>query len=242
MTSNATPPAGSGLPAVHWARPLALLAVVATGVAVALAVGVPSIEEVRAAVGSAGSAAPVLYALLYAALALTPTPATLTSITAGVLFGLPLGLLVVLAGAVTGSAVGFGLARVLGRDAVRALDSRQLQRLDGLLRRRGVVAVIGIRLVPLPFAAVNYACGLSALRLRDYLLGTAVGILPGATAYVSVGAYGATPVSAPFLLAVTGVATLTLVGAALVRRSRRTTPGGQPLSTSIIGNRIWKVV
>ena len=242
MTSNATPPAGSGLPAVRWARPLALLAVVATGVAAALAVGVPSIDEVRATVDSAGSGAPVLYVLLYAALTLTPTPATLTSITAGVLFGLPLGLLVVLSGAVTGSAVGFGLARVLGRDAVRALDSQQLQRLDGLLRRRGLVAVIGIRLVPLPFAAVNYACGLSALRLRDYLLGTAVGILPGATAYVTVGAFGATPGSAPFLLAVAGVAALTLVGAALVRRSRRTTPGGQPLSTSVIGSRIWKVV
>jgi uncharacterized membrane protein YdjX (TVP38/TMEM64 family) len=159
-----------------------------------------------------------------------------------VLFGLPLGLLVVLAGAVTGSAVGFGLARVLGRDAVRALDSQQLQRLDGLLRRRGLIAVIGIRLVPLPFAAVSYACGLSALRLRDYLLGTAVGILPGATAYVTVGAFGATPGSVPFLLAVAGVAALTLVGAALVRRSRRTTSGGQPLSTSVIGSRIWKVV
>jgi uncharacterized membrane protein YdjX (TVP38/TMEM64 family) len=235
-------PAGVGALAARWARPLALLAVVATGVVAALAVGVPSIEEVRATVDSAGSAAPVLFALLYAALTLTPTPATLTSITAGVLFGLPLGLLVVLAGAVTGSAVGFGLARVLGRDAVRALDSQQLQRLDGLLRRRGLIAVIGIRLVPLPFAAVNYACGLSALRLRDYLLGTAVGILPGATAYVTVGAFGATPDSVPFLLAVVGVAALTLVGAALVRRSRRTTPGGQPLSTSVIGSRIWKVV
>jgi uncharacterized membrane protein YdjX (TVP38/TMEM64 family) len=235
-------PTGLGALTARWARPLALLAVVATGVAAALAVGVPSIDEVRATVDSAGSGAPVLYVLLYAALTLTPTPATLTSITAGVLFGLPLGLLVVLAGAVTGSAVGFGLARVLGRDAVRALDSQQLQRLDGLLRRRGLIAVIGIRLVPLPFAAVNYACGLSALRLRDYLLGTAVGILPGATAYVTVGAFGATPGSVPFLLAVAGVAALTLVGAALVRPSRRTTSGGQPLSTSVIGSRIWKVV
>jgi uncharacterized membrane protein YdjX (TVP38/TMEM64 family) len=235
-------PAGVGALALRWARPLVLLAVVATGVAVALAVGVQPIEEIRATVDSVGSGAPVLYVLLYAALTLTPTPATLTSITAGVLFGLPLGLLVVLAGALTGSAVGFGLARGLGRDAVRALDSRQLQRLDGLLRRRGLVAVIGIRLVPLPFAAVNYACGLSALRLRDYLLGTAVGIMPGATAYVSVGAFGATPDSTPFLLAVAGVAALTVVGAALVRRSRRTAPGSQPLSTSVIGSRIWKVV
>jgi uncharacterized membrane protein YdjX (TVP38/TMEM64 family) len=217
-------PAGVGALAGRWARPLILLAVVAAGIAVTLAVGVPPIEQVRATVDSVGSGAPVLYVLLYAALTLTPTPATLTSITAGVLFGLPLGLLVVLAGALTGSAIGFGLARVLGRDAVRALDSRQLQRLDGLLRRRGLVAVIGIRLVPLPFAAVNYACGLSALRLRDYLLGTAVGILPGATAYVGIGAFGATPDSTPFLLAVAGVVLLTLTGAVLIRRIRRDDP------------------
>jgi hypothetical protein len=42
-----------------------------------------------------------------------------------------------------------------------------------------VALTIGVRLVPvLPFAAVSSACGLSALRPRDYLLGTTVGILP----------------------------------------------------------------
>ncbi len=215
-TAAPTTPTWTGL------RALALLVVVAGGIAVALTIGVPPLDQIRGWVRGAGWAAPALFALLYAGLTLTPTPATITSITAGVLFGLPVGIAVVITGAVTGAALGFAIARVLGRDAVRRVDSRHLQRLDTLLRRRGLLAVIGIRLVPvLPFAAVNYACGLSALRPRDYLLGTAVGILPGATAYVAIGAYGSTPGSIPFLLAVAGVAVLTVVAVVTVGRSRR---------------------
>ncbi|WP_219418704.1 TVP38/TMEM64 family protein [Pseudonocardia nigra] len=78
-----------------------------------------------------------------------------------------------------------------------------------------------VRLVPmLPFNALNYACGLTAVRFRDYLLGTAAGILPGATAYVAIGAFGATPGSAPFLLGVGGLAVLALAGLVLARRRR----------------------
>jgi len=132
---------------------------------------------------------------------------------------------------VAGAAVGFALARSLGRDAVTRVDSRQLARLDALLRRRGLVAVIGVRLVPvLPFVAVNYACGLSALRPRDHLLGTTVGILPAATAFVAIGAFGTAPGSTAFLLAVAGLAVLTVTGLVSVGRRRRETaaPGGRP--------------
>jgi uncharacterized membrane protein YdjX (TVP38/TMEM64 family) len=212
-------------------RALVLLVVVAVGIAVALMVGVPPVAEIQAWVNRAGWAAPVLFAVGYAALTLTPTPATVTSITAGVLFGLPAGLVVVMTGAVAGSAIGFALARLLGRDAVTRVDSNQLQRLDALLRRRGLIAVIGVRLVPLlPFAALNYACGLSALRPRDYLLGTVVGILPSATAYVTIGAYGTTPGSAPFLLAVVGLAVLTVVGGVVLGRRRRGAATSRPVT------------
>lgn len=204
-----------------WIRPLVLLAVVTCGVAVALTVGVPSLDTIRAWVDHAGWAAPVLFTVVYAALTLTPTPATVTSIAAGVLFGLPVGLAVVMTGAVAGAAVGFALARSLGRDVVSTVDSRHLVRLDALLRRRGLIAVVGIRLVPmLPFAAVNYACGLSALRPRDYLVGTTVGILPAVTAYVTIGAFGATPGGTPFVLAAAGLAVLMAIGLVSVGRGR----------------------
>ena len=172
--------------------------------------------------GGLGRAGPVRYAAAYASLVLTPIPATISTITAGVLFGLPIGLAVSLTGAVVGASIGFGLSRVLGRGAVDRLDSDRLHRLDDLLRRRGLIAVIGIRLVPLlPFVALNYACGLSAVRPRDFVLGTAIGILPVAAAYSTIGVFGASPGSLPFLVALGGLGALTIGGVIVIRRRHK---------------------
>lgn len=204
-----------------WVRPLLLLVLLGIGVAVAVSVGVPPLEDVRARVGGAGWAGPVVYAGLYAVLTLTPAPATVLSIGAGVLFGLAGGLAVVMAGALLSAAGAFGLSRGLGRRAVERVDHDRLRRLDALLRRRGLLAVIGVRLVPLlPFTALNYLCGLTAVRTRDYIAGTAVGIAPGATAYVAIGAFGAEPGSLPFLVAVGGLLALSVAGLVIARRRR----------------------
>lgn len=81
-----------------WIRPLVLVALLGIGVAAAVSVGIPPVEDIRAWVGAAGWAGPVAFAGLYAVLALTPAPATVLSIAAGVLFGLAGGLAVVVAG------------------------------------------------------------------------------------------------------------------------------------------------
>ena len=210
------------MPERWWLRPLILLALVSIGLVVALTVDLPPVDAVRARVAAAGWAGPVLYAALYALVALTPAPATVASVAAGVLFGVTTGLAVVLVGALTGAVVAFGLARVLGRAAVERVNSPRLRQVDALLRRRGLLAVLGLRLIPLvPFTTLSYVCGLSAVGFRDYLLGTAVGILPAAAAYVTIGAYGATPGSVPFLLALGGLAVLAVAGLVVARRRRR---------------------
>lgn len=211
-----------GVQARPWVRLALLGALVATGVVVAVVVGVPPVHEIRAAVALAGWAAPVMYAAAYAAITLTPATAAALSMTAGLLFGVPVGLAVVMAGAVTSACVAFALARGLGRAAVRGVDSARLARLDRLLRRRGLLAVLGVRLVPLlPFAPLNYACGLVGVRWRDYVPGTALGILPGCAFSVTLGAYGSTPTSAPFLAAVAGVVLLSAGGLVMARRRGR---------------------
>ncbi|MGQ0574544.1 MAG: TVP38/TMEM64 family protein [Pseudonocardia sp.] len=207
-----------------WVRPALLVALVAAGVVVALTRGVPPVAELRSWVDAAGWAGPVLYTLLYAALTLTPAPASLLGIAGGVLFGLPLGLAVVFTGAMIGAVAGFGGARLLGRDTVLRFAGPRTRRLDDLVRRRGVLAVLAARLVPLvPFTTLNLACGLTAVRWRDYVLGTAVGILPAATAFVTIGAYGADPGSTPFLVAVGGLVVLAAGGLVAARRRRSTT-------------------
>lgn len=217
--------------AVRWWRPALLVAVLAVGALAALTVGIPPIEDIRAAVAAAGWAGPALYVAAYVVISLTPAPASVLSIGAGVLFGFAVGVPVVLVAAVIGAAGGFAMGRLLGRGTVTRWQGRlterggmgadRLARLDAMLGRNGLLAMIGIRFVPiLPFAVMNVACGLTALRRRDYLLGSAIGMTPGALALVGIGAYGGDPGSLPFLLSVGGLVVLLGCGAVVAGRRR----------------------
>jgi uncharacterized membrane protein YdjX (TVP38/TMEM64 family) len=76
------------------------------------------------------------------------------------------------------------LAKALGRDFVDQLLGGRLQSLDQRLRERGFVSLLVVRLVPLfPFNGVNFGCGFTSIRVRDYVLATAIGIVPGTFVY-----------------------------------------------------------
>lgn len=203
-----------------WLRPILLLAIlVAVGVTATL-VGLPDAEELRAQIAGAGPLAPAFFVVVYAFVSLLPLPKNVFAGLAGVLFGLALGVVVVMVAALIGAAAAFALSRVLGRDAVERITGGRVARVDALLHRRGMLAVIVVRLVPvLPFTAINYAAGLSAVRMRDYALGTAVGILPGTVSFVALGAYGTSPGSWPFLVSVAALVLLTAGGFLIARRS-----------------------
>lgn len=201
----------------------ALLAVlVGAAVVVAVLVGVPDVAALRAGIAAAGAAAPVLFVLLYAAVSFAPVPKNILSVLGGLLFGLLAGVGLVLVGALLGAGAAFGLGRVLGRAAVERLTGTGVARVDELVRRRGLLAVLGLRLVPVvPFTALNYAAGLTAVRVRDYAVGTALGMLPGTVTFVALGAYGSSPGSWPFVLAVLALVGLVAGGVTVAHRVRR---------------------
>jgi uncharacterized membrane protein YdjX (TVP38/TMEM64 family) len=199
-----------------------LVLIVALAAVVALAVGLSDEEQLRADVAAMGPAAPALFILLYAVATLAPVPKNVLTAAAGLLFGFVEGIAIVLLAALLGALAAFALGRALGRDAVERITGARVARVDALLSRHGLLAVLGVRLVPvLPFTAINYAAGLTAVRIGDYLIGTALGMIPGTVAYVALGAYGTSPGSWPFVAAVLALFALTAGGVAAAHRYRR---------------------
>ena len=200
-------------------------------VVAAVLVGVPDAGALREVVADLGPLAPVVFVPVYAAVILLPLPRNVITALAGLLFGLVDGVLLVLPGALLGALAAFGLARWLGRDAVERFTGTRVARVDALLARRGLVAILLSRLVPvLPFTGINYAAGLTAIRLRDFAVGTAIGIVPGTVAYVALGAYGTSPTSWPFVTAVVALLVLSLGAAWLASRRRRVSGRATPVS------------
>jgi phosphatidylserine/phosphatidylglycerophosphate/cardiolipin synthase-like enzyme/uncharacterized membrane protein YdjX (TVP38/TMEM64 family) len=129
----------------------------------------------------AGAAALVAVGFVAGSALLVPVTALI--FVAGLIFGALPGSIYAVVGCVASTAVGYGLGRVLPRDAVRLLAGPRLNRVSRRLTQRGVRAVARLRLVPTaPFGIVNLVAGASQIPLRDFLLGTFVALAPFAFA------------------------------------------------------------
>ncbi len=207
-------------PTLVWWRLGGLALLLAAGGVLLLVVPVDA-EAVREAVSASGPAGWLVFVLGYVAATLLLLPKNVLSIAAGVVFGTAPAVGLVWVGAMLGATAAFWLGRRLGRDGVRRLVGRHLARLDRLVGRHGALAVLVARLVPVvPFTAVNYGSGLTAVGFLPYVGATAVGILPGTVSYVLLGAYGSDPGSWPFLGAAAALVLLAAGGLMLARRRR----------------------
>ncbi len=213
-------------------RLIMLAALAGTAIVVTVTVGVPDLTQLRAHFGGGGLLGALTFSGLYAAVTLSPLPKTVFTLAAGALFGVFLGLLVVVLGAMIGAVVAFYLGRWLGRDGVQRLTRIRAERFDAQLAEHGLWAVLVLRLIPLvPFTALNYLAGLTALRLRDFLIGTVIGMIPATTASITLGAYGSQPTSWPFLAAAAALLLLSGVGMFLAARRRRRVRSAPPENT-----------
>ncbi|CAB3966900.1 membrane protein [Burkholderia cenocepacia] len=125
-------------------------------------------------------AAPALLLAGYVVAATFAVPITLLITATGLVFGAWPGVAYAAVGTMAAAAANYGIGRWLGRDAVRRLAGARANRLSEHIGRRGVLAMAVLRLLPIaPFTVVNLVAGASHIGLRDYLVGTAIGMLPG---------------------------------------------------------------
>lgn len=211
---------------------LVLLGVFLAGaVALVVSVGAPNRGAIEETVRTAGLAGPLVFIGLYVVLTLLLFPGSVVTAAGGVLFGPAIGTLLAVVGATLGSTGSFLVARRLGRQQVERLAGRRIGRLDAWLERRGFLAVLYLRLVPVvPFNALNYVAGVTGLSLRDFVAGTALGIVPGTFAFAALGGSFQDPTSPVFLAAV-GLLVVLVAGGPLLHRVIRARGLGPPEAT-----------
>jgi phospholipase D1/2 len=130
----------------------------------------------RAADSIRGSDAAPLWTIgAYVTASLVGMPITLLIVVTAVVFGPFAAFAYALGGSLLGAALGFMLGQALGRGIVRDLAGARLNDLSRRLARRGLLAVIAVRVL----TVVNLVAGASHIRLRDFLIGTVLGMAPG---------------------------------------------------------------
>lgn len=128
-----------------------------------------------------GALAPIAYlAVVIAEVVVAPLPGTMLYAPGGAIFGGFVGGGVALGGNVIGAGIACWLMRRLGRNSLAHwFEHGSLQRVSGLLERRGFWVVFLLRLNPLTSSdLVSYAAGLTAMPMWQLLLGTLLGMAP----------------------------------------------------------------
>ncbi|HEY4486000.1 MAG TPA: TVP38/TMEM64 family protein [Nitrospiria bacterium] len=186
-------------------------------------------EAIRETVQSAGPMAPLLYLLIYSIAPVFFVPGWIITVGGGLAFGAVWGTVLTVIGATIGATLAFFTARFLGRDFVDRVLKGKFKALDAMdtqAAENGFQVIFFLRLIPLvPFNVLDYVAGVSKIGVRDYILGTFLGIIPGTFAYVYLGSTLTNIYSWKFALGVVFLIVLALVPAFYKRwKSRDRTP------------------
>ena len=142
-------------------------------------------------VNNAGAAGPIVFMLIYTIGTVLFFPGSVLTLAGGALFGPVLGTFYNLTGATLGAALSFMIARYLASEWVEQKTGGRLKQLKEGVESEGWQFVAFVRLVPLfPFNLLNYALGLTRIKLSHYVIASYLFMLPGAIAYTYLGYVG----------------------------------------------------
>jgi uncharacterized membrane protein YdjX (TVP38/TMEM64 family) len=132
----------------------------------------------------------VIFVSIYIVATVLFVPGSVLTLGAGAVFGVIWGSVYVSLGSILGATCAFLVGRYLARDAIarKVADNERFAAIDKAVAAEGWKIVGLTRLSPVfPFTLLNYAFGLTQVKLRDYVLASWIGMMPGTVMYVYLG-------------------------------------------------------
>ena len=136
-----------------------------------------SLEAVRATMASAGAWGFVLFLVAFVVGELVHVPGVVFLAAAVLAYGRLVGFGAAYLGAILSVVVSFLVVRAVGGRPLGALSHPRALRVLAHLEQRPVLVISALRLVLWMAPALNYALALSPVRLRDYVIGSVLGLL-----------------------------------------------------------------
>lgn len=147
-----------------------------------------SVDKFKIIIESWGIWGPAAYIIFYTVRPLILFPAGVLSASAGVIWPLAKGFLILQIAANISSTIEFVIARYFARQVVEKLIKGKMANIDDKIEQNGFLTVLLIRLIPnVAWDIQNLALGLTKVRFRDYFIATLLGIMPGSFAFVFFG-------------------------------------------------------
>ncbi len=141
-------------------------------------------------IGKLGPWGPVIFVGLYVVATVLFVPGSVLTLGAGAVFGVVLGSVCVSISATLGATAAFLVGRYLAREAIaRKIEKNEkFATIDRAVAGEGWKIVLLTRLSPVfPFTLLNYAFGLTRVKLGHYVLASWIGMIPGTVMYVYLG-------------------------------------------------------
>lgn len=132
----------------------------------------------------------VVFCLFYIVVVATSIPGALfVSLLGGFLFGTLLGTLLVVSSATIGATLLVIAVQLAFGESVAAKIGSKVKFMETNLQQNAFFYLLSLRFLPVvPFWLVNLAAGIFNIKLRDFMLATFIGIIPGTFVYVNIGA------------------------------------------------------
>jgi uncharacterized membrane protein YdjX (TVP38/TMEM64 family) len=169
-------------------RFFAILAAIVILIAVAVLVPLPTAVQMRDWATSVGPWFPLAFLAAHIVVTVFPFPRSAFTLAAGLLFGPVIGVPLAVLASTISAVIALLLVRAAGWQLSRLVRHPRVDSLDARLRERGWPTIVSMRLIPaVPFSVMNYAAGVSAVRVLPYTLASFVGLIPGTSAVVILG-------------------------------------------------------